>query len=83
MSNPTAHVCNYKRAMMKIREELWLRIDSGTGVVVEDPDKEWDAGTIERVAEVLIELGLRPETVKRIQLDQKGTGYRRRKNSSR
>ena len=44
--------------MQQIRDILWMDLVDDQDVY--NPDKEWDAGTIEDVASVLENLGLRP-----------------------
>jgi len=48
-----------KNLVERIQAILWLDLDERGDVW--NPDKEWDSETIERVAAVMTEYGLRPE----------------------
>ncbi len=47
-----------REAMQQIRDILWMDLIGDEDAY--NPDKEWDSGTIEDVASVLENLGLRP-----------------------
>jgi hypothetical protein len=49
---------DWKAAIEKIRQILWL--DMARDGDRWNPDKEWDSETIENVAEMLEDLGLKP-----------------------
>jgi hypothetical protein len=56
--DPGADICESSRIeiLMELQDILWGDADGNP-----DPDKEWDASTIEQVAEMMTKHGLKPK----------------------